>query len=110
MSHTARPAAGAGTTEHNSRTTGSARSARLKALGLLAGAAAVLAAVAFSLAQPDGTVEPGGHGALVAGGNHNPTFAPPAVPGMDMGATVTETTPSSALPIEKAVPAVKAGH
>jgi hypothetical protein len=81
---------------------------RLKAFGMIVGAAAVLAAVSFSLAHPDNSV--GGAGGVVASGNHNPTFAPPNVPGMDMGATVVSTTPTTVLPIEKAVPQVKAGH
>ena len=81
---------------------------RLKAFGMIAGAGAVLAAVAFALAHPDSNVD--GPSGLVAGGNNNQTFAPPAVPGMNMGGTVTETTPSSALPVEKAAPQVKAGH
>ena len=86
------------------------RHSRLKAFGLIAGAGAVLAAVAFTLAHPNGSVVDGRSGLVVAGGNHNPTYDPPAAPGMNMGGTVTETTPSSALPVEKAVPQVKAGH
>jgi hypothetical protein len=73
---------------------------------MIAGAGAVMAAVSFTLAQPDsveGTT-------LARGGGHNPTFAPPNVPGMDLGSTVVETTPASVLPTEKAVPQVKAGH
>ncbi|BBY67228.1 hypothetical protein [Mycolicibacterium helvum] len=84
------------------------RSSRLKAFGTIVGAGAVLAAVFLTLAQPDTSVAGPGH--VVAGGNNNPTYAPPAVPGMNMGGTVTETTPSSALPVEKAVPQIKAGH
>jgi hypothetical protein len=86
------------------------RHSRLKAFGMIAGTGAVLAAAAFTLAQPDSSIDGGRHSALVAGGNHNPTYTQPAVPGMNMGGTVTETTPSSALPVEKAVPPVKAGH
>ena len=86
------------------------RHSRLKAFGMIVGAGAVLAAVSFTLAHPDSSVDGGAPGVLVAGGNHNATYAPPAVPRMDMGGTVTETTPSSALPVEKAVPQVKAGH
>jgi hypothetical protein len=85
------------------------RHSRLKAFGLIAGAGAVLAAVSFTLAHPDSRVD-GGPTVVVAGGNHNPTYTPPAVPGMNMGGTLTETTPSSALPVEKAVPQVKAGN
>jgi hypothetical protein len=84
------------------------RHSRLKAFGMIAGAGAVLAAVSFCLAQPDNSVD--GPSGLVAGGNHNPTFAPPNVPGMDMGASVVSTTPTTVLPVEKAVPQVKAGH
>jgi len=84
------------------------RHSRLKAFGLIAGAGAVLAAVSFTLAHPDSRVD--GPSVVVAGGNHNPTYAPPAVPGMNMGGTLTETTPSSVLPVEKAVPPVKAGN
>ncbi len=79
---------------------------RLKALGLILGAGAVLAAVSFTVAHPDST-DGGGSGFVVAG---NPTYAPPAVPGMNMGGTVTQTTPSTVLPVEKAVPEIKAGH
>ena len=85
-----------------------ARKPRLKAFGLVVGAGAVLAAVAFTLAQPDNSAEV--HRGLTASGNHNPTFAPPNVPGMNMGATVVSTTPTTVLPVEKAVPQVKAGH
>lgn len=84
------------------------RQSRLKTFGLIAGAGAVLAAVSFTLAHPENSG--GGPSVLVAGGNHNPTYAPPAVPSMNMGGTVVSTTPTSVLPVEKAVPQVKAGH
>jgi hypothetical protein len=84
------------------------RNSRLKVFGLIVGAGAVLAALSFTLAQPDLSV--GGGGVLVAGGNHNQTYVPPAVPGMNMGGTVVSTTPTNVLPVEKAVPQVKAGH
>ena len=90
------------------------RHSRLKAFGMIAGAGAVLAAVSFTLAQPDNSVGggsvPNGRSVLVAGGNHNPTPAPPTVPGMNMGGSVVETTPASVLPTEVAVPPIKAGH
>ncbi|TGD85178.1 hypothetical protein BayCH28_22540 [Mycolicibacterium sp. CH28] len=85
------------------------RHTRLKAFGMIVAAGAVLAAASFTLAHPS-TVDGGGPSVDVASGNHNSTYDPPAVPGMNMGATVTDTTPSSALPVEKAVPPVKAGH
>ena len=93
---------------------GPARHSRLKAFGMIAGAGAVLAAVSFTLAQPDNGVDgggvPTGRSVFVAGGNHNPTPAPPTVPGMNMGGSVVETTPASVLPTEVAVPPIKAGH
>jgi hypothetical protein len=91
----------------------SGRHGRLKAFGLIVGAGAMLAAVSFTLAHPDNGADggsvPAGRNVFVAGGNHNPTYAPPAVPGMAMGGTVVSTTPTTVLPTEKAVPQVKAG-
>ncbi|APE14127.1 hypothetical protein BOH72_01680 [Mycobacterium sp. WY10] len=91
-----------------------ASGSRLKAFGTIVGFGAVLAAAAITLAQHDNSVDrgnvPGGVGALVASGNHNSTFDPPNVPGMNMGGTVVSTTPTDVLPVEKAVPQVKAGH
>ncbi|WP_396928176.1 hypothetical protein [Mycolicibacterium sp.] len=87
---------------------------RLKAFGTIVGVGAVLAAAAITMAQHDTSAErgsvPGGTGALIASGNHNSTFDPPNVPGMNMGGTVVSTTPTDVLPVEKAVPQVKAGH
>ena len=90
------------------------RPARLKNFGVAVGLGAVAAAVSFTLSHLDNSADVGSvpdrGGVLVASGNHNPTFTPPQVPVMDMGASVVETTPSSVLPTEKAVPLVKAGH
>ncbi len=75
----------------------------------IVGFGAVLAAAAITLAQHDnsvdrGNVPPGGVGVLVASGNHNSTFDPPNVPGMNMGGTVVSTTPTDVLPVEKSGP------
>jgi hypothetical protein len=87
------------------------RQSQLTALGMIAGTGAVLAAVCFTLTHPDDSgVDGGVPGVLVAGGNHHPTYTPPAVPGMNMGGTVVSTTPTTMLAIEKAVPKVHAGH
>ena len=91
-----------------------ASGSRLKVFGTIVGFGAMLAAAAITLAQHDTSVDEGtvrgGPGALIASGNHNSTFDPPNVPGMNMGGTVVSTTPTNVLPVEKAVPQVKAGH
>ncbi|WP_144418270.1 hypothetical protein [Mycobacterium sp. EPa45] len=90
------------------------RHSRLKVLGMIVGMGAVLAAASYTVIHDDtsvgGPTVPGGGSVIVAGGNHNKTFAPPSVPGMNMGGTVTETTPTDVLPVEKAAPAIRGAH
>ncbi|MCV7215567.1 hypothetical protein H7J51_09750 [Mycobacterium crocinum] len=87
---------------------------RVKMLAMVAGMGAVLAAASFTVIHHDasvgGSTPPVGGGVVVAGGNHNKTFAPPSAPNMNMGGTVTETTPTDVLPVEKAEPAIRGAH
>ncbi|WP_149440159.1 hypothetical protein [Mycolicibacterium sp. P1-5] len=81
---------------------------------MIAGTSAVLAAASYSVIHHDaslgGPAVPSGGSVVVAGGNHNKTFAPPTIPGMNMGGTVTETTPTDVLPVEKAAPGIRGAH
>ncbi|WP_396928956.1 hypothetical protein [Mycolicibacterium sp.] len=81
---------------------------------MIAGMGAVLAAASYTVIHHDasvgGSTPPVGGSVVVAGGNHNKTFAPPSAPNMDMGGTVTETTPTDVLPVEKAEPAIRGAH
>ena len=90
------------------------RASRVKMLAMIAGMGAVLAAASYTVIHHDaslgGSTDPAGGSVVVAGGNHNKTFAPPSAPGMNMGGTVTETTPTDVLPTEKAVPAIRGSH
>ncbi len=87
---------------------------RVKMLAMIAGMGAVLAAASYTVIHHDasvgGSTPPVGGSVVVAGGNHNKTFAPPSAPNMDMGGTVTETTPTDVLPVEKAEPAIRGAH
>ncbi|QYL14508.1 hypothetical protein [Mycolicibacterium pallens] len=87
---------------------------RVKMWAMIAGMGAVLAAASYTVIHHDaslgGSTVPVGGGVVVAGGNHNKTFAPPSAPNMNMGGTVTETTPTDVLPVEKAEPAIRGAH
>ena len=87
---------------------------RVKMLAMIAGMGAVLAAASYTVIHHDASLgvstDPIGGGVVVEGGNHYKTFAPPTAPNMNMGGTVTETTPTDVLPVEKAEPAIRGAH
>jgi len=72
----------------------------------MSGAAAIVGMATFALSQPDTQV---GGGPLPQAGSGsapvNTSYTQPAAPGMNMGATATETTPDTVLATTKAVPA-----
>ena len=84
---------------------------RVKPLGVVLGAAALatLGVLSFCATPPDTTtvdIPLAGSGSAPV----NTTFVQPVVGGMNLGNTVTTTTPPPAPAISMAVPAVKAGH
>jgi hypothetical protein len=79
---------------------------RLRSLAVVAGGAAIVGMGAFAFSQPD--IQVGGGPFPQAGSGSAPvntSYTQPTAPGMQMGGTVTETTPDTVLATTKAVPA-----